>query len=91
VPKVDRCVQDIVRTNRDKVSVWNCGIFDISWRLEKKNISAAPRNACEWLNQRSRDRFRISNVRADRPNKSRFPRAPPGPCACWLMSAFLGA
>ncbi len=52
------------RTNRDKVSVWNCGIFDISWRLEKKNISAAPHNACEWLNQRYRDRFRISNARS---------------------------
>ena len=43
--------------------MWSCGIFDISWRLEKKNISAAPHNACAWLNQRSRDRFRISNAR----------------------------
>ena len=52
------------QTNRDKVSEWNCVIFDTSWRLAKRNISAAPRYACEWLNRRSRDRFRISNARS---------------------------
>ena len=51
------------QTNRGKVSVWNCDICAISWRLAKNNTSVAPHNAFGLRSRRSRDRFRISNVR----------------------------
>src|SRR6185369_10704491 len=47
------------RTNRAKVSVWSCGISDISWQLARSNTTAEQRADCEWLSRRFPGRFRI--------------------------------
>src|SRR5262245_14591917 len=47
------------RTNRDKVSVWNYGISDISWRSARSSTTDEPHKGYGWRNLHSRVRFRI--------------------------------
>src|SRR6185503_15079029 len=47
------------RTNSGTVSKWNCDICDISWPLERRNITLARHSGFAWLNPLFRARFRI--------------------------------
>src|SRR5882724_4275628 len=47
------------QTDAGRLSVWNCDICDILWRLERSSITDVAHVGYAWPNPPSPDRFRI--------------------------------